>query len=260
MALARFTRAEFLAERWNHQPGESVFFCQPSQGGKTHWAFDLLDHTPHTRPPVALVMKPRDPTPAEWTARLGWKETPVWPPPPVLPWQEKPPGYTLWPKHSLSLDPASITRTNAHLKRQFEACLMDAYKRGDRVVFVDEIYGMLAELGMGETVNALLTRGMGMGAGLWYATQKPGGTVGSPMPGFVFNSWIHAFFGFDPVAQNRKRFTEVSGVNTDLVAETVGGLQVYPTKTPRGLKPVSEQLYVNKNGPRGGYMCIIEPW
>jgi hypothetical protein len=160
MALARFTRAEFLAERWNHQPGESVFLCQPSQGGKTHWAFDLLDHTPHVRPPVALVMKPRDPTPAEWTRRLGWKETPVWPPPPVPPWQDKPPGYTLWPRHSLSLDPASITRTNEHLKRQFEACLMDAYKRGDRVVFVDEIYGLLAELHMGETVNALLTRGM----------------------------------------------------------------------------------------------------
>ncbi|MHB1433817.1 MAG: hypothetical protein ACYCVZ_17105 [Streptosporangiaceae bacterium] len=260
MRLARFSRGEFLTERWDHQPGESVFFCQPSQGGKTEWAFQLLAATDHENPPVALVMKPRDPTPAKWTRRLDWREVRAWPPPRVWPWQNPPPGYTLWPRHELSLDPASIARTNASLKRHFEACLMDAYKNGDRIVFVDEIYGLLAELGMEQVINALLTRGMGMGAGLWYATQKPSGTPGHPMPGFVFNSFIHGFFGYDPVAANRKRFSEISGINADLVADTVAHLNVYPTETPRGKKPISEMLYINRNGPRGGYMCIIEPW
>ena len=260
--LAHFTRAEFLAERWNHQRGESVFLCQPSQGGKTEWAFQLLaatDHPPE-KPPVALVMKPRDPTPAKWTRQLGWKEIRSWPPPPVPPWSSRPPGYTLWPRHTLSLDPASIDKTNQRIKRSFEACLMDAYSRGGRTVFCDEVYGLLADLDMDQVVNALLTRGMGMGSGLWYATQKPSGTHGAPMPGFIFNSWIHGFFGHDPVAQNRKRFADISGIDTRMVMETIGGLQVLPTKTPYGLKPISQQLYVNRNGPRGGYMCIIEPY
>lgn len=258
MSLAQFSRSEFLAERWNPQHGESVFLCQPSQGGKTEWAFNLLAAVDHRRPPVALVMKPKDPTPSKWTRRLGWKEIRTFPPPQVMPWANPPPGYTLWPEHSLSLDPASIARTNVHLKRQFEAALMSAYIKGDQVVFVDEIYGLIAELDMAEVINALLTRGMGMGSGLWYATQKPSGTIGAPMPGFIFNSWIHGFFGHDPVEQNRKRFSEISGINTRLVMETIGNLQVRPTPTPYGLKPISQQLYINRNGPRGGYMCIID--
>jgi hypothetical protein len=258
--LASLTQREFAARHWDHQPGESVFFCEPSQGGKTEWAFKLLAATDHVKPPVALVMKPIDPTPARWTKRLRYKEVQAWPPPKTAPWASKPPGYTLWPKHELSLDPASITRTNAKLKAQFERALMDAYRRGHRTVFCDEIYGLLAELHMNETINALLTRGMGMGAGLWYATQKPGGTTGSPMPGFVFNNWVHAFFGKDPVARNRKTFTDMTGVDNRFLTETMAGLQVYPTSTPEGIKPVSEKLYVNKNGPRGGYMCIVRPY
>lgn len=255
--LATFCRAEFLGERWNWQHGESVFLCQPSQGGKTEWAFQLMDATDFLKPPAALVMKPRDPTPAKWTRLLGWKEIGTWPPPAVPPWQNRPPGYTLWPKHSLSLDPASIAKTNAHLKRQFEACLMHAYKNGDQTVFVDEVYGLLAELDMELVINALLTRGMGMGSGLWYATQKPSGTPGHPLPGFVLNSWIHGFFGHDPVADNRKKVASISGVNTQLMMETIGSLKIRPTKTPYGVKPISELLYVNRNG---GHMCVIEPF
>lgn len=258
--LAHFNRAEFLGERWNHQPGESVFICEPSQGGKTQWAFQLMNATDFKKPPVALVMKPRDPTPARWTRQLGWKEVRSWPPPKPMPWQVKPPGYTLWPPHSLSLEKSSIELTNRNLQVQFERCLMDAYKNGDRQVFVDEVYGLLAELDMELVINALLTRGMGMGSGLWYATQKPSGTPGHPMPGFLWNSWIHGFFGNDPVAENRKRFSQVAGINSALVMETVGRLPVHSIQTPYGLKPISDLLYVNRNGPNGGYMCTIGPF
>jgi hypothetical protein len=257
MSLQTFSRKEFFDERWNPQPGEQVFIIEPSQGGKTHFAFDLLNNTEHVKPPVALVMKPRDSTPARLTRKWGWKEIHAWPPPRVMPWQETPPGYTLWPKHSLSLDPASIDRTNQHIKRQFEACLMSAYKNGDQVVFVDEIYGLLAELHMQQVVAALSTRGSGMGAGMWYATQRPSGTTGAPLPGHLFNNPMHLFLGYDPVEGNRKRFSEIGGINTSLVMEEVGKLQVTQIETPGGIKPVSELLYINKNGPRGGYLCKV---
>jgi hypothetical protein len=261
MRLARFTRAEFKAERWDYQPTEHVFFCAPTQAGKTRWAYELLDATGLKKPPVSLVMKPRDPTPAACTKRFGWKEIQSWPPPARLPWQEKPPGYTLWPPHHLSSDPASLEATDQLLKAQFERVLMDAYRRGDQQVFVDEVWGLIADLDMGPVVNKLLTRGAGMGSGLWYATQKPGGTVGAPLPGYLFNSPTHLFLGYDPVAGNRKRFAEIGGVNTSLVIETVGSLKTFPFATPGGrIAHVSEWLYINKNGPAGGYMAIIEPW
>lgn len=258
--LTRFTREEFLTRRWNHQPGEQVFVIQPTQGGKTRWLYQLANATPHVKPPVCLVMKPRDPTPAEMTRKYGWKEIDTWPPS-RAPWSSRPPGYTLWPKHSLSLDPASIAKTNAHLKRQFEACLMDAYKNGDQITICDEIYGLLAELRMHETILALTTRGSGMKAPIWYATQKPSGTqTGGGLPGQLFNSPVHLFLGYDPDLRNRKTFSLIGGVNTDLVMDEVSKLQVHPIQTPHGIKPVSDLLYINKNGPRGGYLCIIEPW
>lgn len=259
-SVAHFTRAEFKTSRWDYQPSEHVFFCAPTQAGKTRWAFELLDATALARPPVALVMKPRDPTPAAMTKRLGWKEIRSWPPS-HLPLASKPPGYTLWPPHHLSLDPASLEATDKTIKAQFERALMDAYKRGDQQVFVDEVWGLIAELGMGTVINKLLTRGGGMGSGLWYATQKPGGTIGAPLPGYVFNSPTHLFLGYDPVAGNRKRFAEIGGVNTGLVMDAVANLKTYPFPAPGGRTAhVSELLYINKNGPAGGYMCIVEPW
>jgi hypothetical protein len=258
--LTQFSRPEFFGERWDPQPGEQVFIVEPTQGGKTHFAWDLMMATPHRRPPAALVMKPRDPTPAECTARHGWKEIQAWPPPRRWPWDRPPPGYTLWPRHSLNLDPVSIALTNVNIKRQFERCLMDAYGRGDQVVFVDEIHGMLDELGMRQVVSALSNRGSGMKTAMWYATQRPAGTVGAPMPGYLFNNPVHLFIGFDPVAGNRKRFADIGGINTGLVMDEVSKLQMYPFKTRHGTKHISQLLYINKNGPRGGYMCIVQPW
>jgi hypothetical protein len=258
--LAQFSRSEFFTQRWDPQPGEQVFIVEPTQAGKTHFAWDLMAATAHRRPPVALVMKPRDPTPAEQTAAHGWREVKAWPPPRRMPWQDQPPGYTLWPRHHLSLDPASIEATNRNIKAQFERALMDAYGRGDQVVFVDEIHGLLSELDMRHTISALSNRGSGMKTAMWYATQRPAGTIGAPMPGYLFNNPVHLFIGYDPVAGNRKRFSEIGGINTGLVMDEVGNLQVYPVKTRHGIKYISQLLYINKNGPKGGWMCIVQPW
>jgi hypothetical protein len=31
-------------------------------------------------------------------------------------------------------------------------------------------------------------------------------------------------------------------------------------KTSEGIQWISPLLYIDKNGPGGGYMCIVEPW
>ena len=245
----------FRHEIWAPQPGDGVLFAEPTQGGKTHTAFSLLEVTPHDKPPIALIMKPRDPTPAKWGERLGWKEVQTWPPPPRL-LRREPPGYMLWPKHEMTLDPESLARTNANLKIQFQRALLDTYKGGDRIVFADEIYGLLADLELQKELTALWTRGAGMGAGLWTGTQKASGTTQASIPGHAFNSPMHLFLGKDPDKRARDRAGEIGGVDPQFVADTIAHLRIHRIETEQGFKPVSDKLYIAKAGP---WMCIVTP-
>lgn len=247
-------RDTFLSEIWDYQPGEHVLFSEPTQQGKTHLAFQLLEHSKHIRPPVVLVMKPRDPTPAEWIRKLRYREVQQWPPGPSI---GRVPGYALWPKHEMSLDRASLDRTNANLAHQCRRALLDTYKTGDRVVFADEIYGLLAELELQDELMALWTRGSGMGAGLWSATQKASGTTMASIPGHAFNSPVHLFLGKDPDKRARDRASEIGGIDPKFVADTIMSLKIHRVETPRGIKPVSDKLYIDKRGP---FACIIGPY
>lgn len=246
-------RQTFLDEIWDWQPGEHVLFSEPTQQGKTTLAFQLLEKTSHARPPVALIMKPRDPTPSEWIRRLKYREVQEWPPRPSL---TTPPGYALWPKHEMSLDKSSLERTNANIAAQFRRALLDTYKGGDRIVFADEIYGLLAELELQDELMALWTRGSGMGASLWSATQKASGTTQASIPGHAFNSPVHLFLGYDPDKRARDRASEIGGIDPKFVGDTIAGLKIHRIETPRGVKPVSDKLYLDKRGP---FACIVGP-
>lgn len=253
-------RNDFLARYWNYNRGEHVLIVEATQQGKTHLAFQLLEHSrrPPLRPPVALVMKPRDPTPSEWTERLGFREVPEWPPPSPHFWQDPPRGYTLWPKHRLSLNPAALEWTNANLRRQFQRALLDAYKRGDQVVLADELYGLLAELKLHEELTAIVTRGSGLGVGLWSAMQKPSGTQhGAAIPGYFLNSATHLFIGPDADKRNRDRLREIGGVDPDVLSDIVGNLRIQTIETAHGPKPVSEKLYIDKRGVPRPYLAVI---
>lgn len=256
--LEKVDRQAFLHDIWDYQPGEHVLFSEPTQGGKTHLAFQLLEKANHIKPPAVLVMKPRDATPARWTKQLGYREVKEWPPRPSF-LHSDPPGYTLWPPHEMGLDRASMERTNANLTHQFRRCLLDTYKSGDRAVFCDEIYGLLGELELQDELLMLLTRGSGMGAGLWSATQKAGGTVGRPIPGHFFSSPTHLFLGHDKTKAAQERAGDIGGVDPKFVADTVAHLRIHQIPTPGGVKPfapVSDKLYINKNGP---WLCVIGP-
>lgn len=250
--LTRLERDDFLEHYWDYQPGEHVTSIMPTGGGKTHMNFQLLQHT--RIPATTLVMKPRDPVPAEWTQRLGYKEIREWLPT-KWPWQDKPPGYTLWPKQSLS----DLDADEKLLSDQFGKALLHAYRHGDQIVFADEIGG-LCELKLQKHLKALWMRGAGMGAGLWAATQKPSGDQGGPaVPTYMYSAPTHLFLGYDRTAANRKRFSEIGGVDANLIDETVMGLRLHPINTHGATKYVSEQLYIRKGGPDGAYMCIIQP-
>lgn len=254
MLLAKFDRTEWLNRRWDYHRGQHVTLIQPTGGGKTYLAFQLLQHT--GLPATALVMKPKDPEPARWTRVLGYKEVPHWPPPPRWPWQEQPAGYTLWPRQSLT----DLDADDALLRGEFGKALLHAYSHGDQIVFADEVGG-LCELRLQKPLKALWMRGRSMGAGLWAATQKPSGDQGGPpVPTYLYSAASHLFLGYDPTRANRQRFSEIGGVDGAAVAAAVEQLRLHRIESGGDVNYVSEQLHIMKGGPRGAYMCVIMPW
>lgn len=252
MRLLRVDRRTFCREYWDYNAGEHVTLIQPTQGGKTHMAGDLLAELSGDIPATMLVMKPRDRTPAAVTRRLGYREVATWPPPPRWFWESEPNGYTLWPKQGLT----DINADNAHLKAEFGKCLYHVYGKGDQIVFADEVYGLVAELGLARELTMLWTRGGGMGAGLWAATQKPSGTQhGGSIPTFMYSASTHLFLGKDTDERNTARFGEIGGVDPREVSELVRRLPVHKITDAEG-KPhfISEQLYIDKRGP---YMAVV---
>ena len=253
--ILRVDRPTFLGSYWDYNAGEHVCIVEPTQGGKTRLAGDLLGELLGELLATILVMKPRDRTPAEITRRLGYREVATWPPPARWPWEKQPPGYTLWPKQSLT----DVDADNAHLRAQFKKAIYHVYGAGDQILFADEVYGLVAELGLATELTSMWTRGGGMGAGLWGATQKPSGTQhGGSIPTFFYNSSTHFFFGKDTDERNISRFAEIGGgVDPREVGEIVRHLPVHKI-TDAGGRPhyISEKLYVDKRGP---YMAIVGP-
>lgn len=254
MRVARIPREVFLTEYFDYQPGEHVSFIEPTQQGKTHLAYQCLDQAmtrwPHLRA-VSLMPKSRDPATAGWAARLGMKVIGGWPP--KRQWfGERPRGYVLWPPH-LKNAPVEVNR--AHLAPVFRQCLADQFRQGDAITLADDVYLTAVLLGLNPDLEEHWTAGAGGGVGLWSTNQKPSGTIGGgSVSSFVYNSPAHLFLGHDPDVRNRKRFSEIGGVDPALVAETVMGLQKYRIQTQSGIKTISEKLYISKAGP---YMAII---
>lgn len=262
MRLQCFDRAEFKSQRWDYQLGQSVAILGPTGVGKTRTGFEFLQATPGI-PVTALVMKPRDPEPAKWTRILGFKETAHWPPPPRWPWQERPPGITLWPHQSLTDHAAD----EALLYREFSTCLQDVYKQGDQIIFADEVAGLCdiptpqGKVAIKRHLNAIWSRGRAMGVGLWGATQRPFGDQGTTgISQHLLGSSSHLLMGRDPDRRNRQRYSEIGGLDPGLVEAALSELRLHPVESGGVVNYVSDLLHVMKGGPRGAYMCIVRPW
>lgn len=241
---------EFKAKRFDYRAGHHVAFFGPTQiAGKTTTGFSLLDSvvTPES-PATVLCMKHKDRTVAVFTQRLGFRETPVWPAKPLLkemgPWGEKPRGYTLWPRQSLT----NVEADNAHLAAQFQAALIHNRLHTPSISFADEIYGLMAELELRKLLTAIVTRDSGAGHGLWYATQKPSGTQSVSIPGFFFNSAEHMLLANDGDERNRARYSEIAcGISPSSIEREVLRLEPF------------SWLYLRRTGPHWAVIDAYDP-
>lgn len=264
MALDWLSREEFLEDYWDYRAGHHVALIEPTGGGKTHLKYQLLGKAMQQNPGLAVrvtLPKRRDPGSAAWNRALGLKEVSTWPPPALAPWQQKPPGYALWPKHltgSPGQDPDTILEADrAHIERQLKACAQDSYQHGDCIHDADDIFVQAVVLHMNEFFSEMWTMGGVMGCGVWGMNQKPSGTREGAVNSFFYNSGKHLFLGQDNDERNRDRFGEIGGVDRKYVSEVVKRLQVHQI----GGNSISDKLYISKAaaGPYGPAMCIIGP-
>lgn len=252
MSLLRLDRQSFIEEYFSYNPGEHVAIIEPTGGGKTFLAYQLLGAAMEQNPGlsvVSLMPKPIDPSTAEWAARLNLRETPEWPPRRKL-LQGRPAGHVLWPRHPMNLPPPQRRQAVGDVLRKG---LDDQYKRGHSISFLDDAHSAAAMMGLNEYLEEILVNGRAGGAAAWVALQKPSGsiTTGS-VTSFVYSSPVHLFLGRDTEARNLKRLGEIGMFDSRETEDIVRNLRLYQF----GKHTVSEKLYLNRNGP---YRCLIGP-
>jgi hypothetical protein len=254
MLVARIPRAEFLGCYFDYEPGEHVAFFEPTQQGKTHLMYQMLEVAHRQHPElsvVSLMPKSRSPATRMWAQRLDLKIVGRWPPPPKMPWENKPAGHVLWPPH---LKKGTVKQNREYLAEIFRGCMASRFREGNSIIAADDVHLLAVLLRLNPEIEEHLTAGAEGGAGLWLTQQKTSGTREGSLTSYAYSQPQHLVLGHEPIAENRRRFADIGGVDPGLVAHLVAGLQKTRIETPYGAKNISEKLYIRKDGP---YMCII---
>ncbi|HXO23075.1 MAG TPA: hypothetical protein VN870_00745 [Streptosporangiaceae bacterium] len=251
--VLQLDRDTFLDEYFDYRPGEHLNAIAPTGAGKTHVVYQCAQVAMRQNPQldfVSLMPKPNSPGTVHWAHVLGLKETASWPPE-RWPWQDKPAGYVLWPKHRKDI-PVEENRMQvaAHLRK----ALAEQYWKGSSIVFADDIYVTAVLMGLNPECEEYWTAGREGGAALWSANQKPSGTLGGgAVSSFSYNAPTHLFLGKDTDERNIRRFGEIGGgIDPRQIESIVRDLRLYRI----GQQSVSELLYLDKRGP---YLARIGP-
>ena len=260
MALLELSRGEFFGTDdsadpgyFDYNPGEHVVIIEPTGGGKTTIAYQMLTQVMRRYPDLSVASfmpKPADASTVRWARALNLRETPSWPPRRKL-FQAKPAGHVLWPPHRMDLPPAE---RREEVGRVLRAGLDAQYKRGNSISFVDDAHSAATYMKLNDYIEEMLVNGRAGGAAAWLALQKPSGTINAGgITTYAYSSPTHFLFGKDTLEANLKRLSEMGGgIDAARVEAIVRNLRLYRI----GTHTVSQKLYIDKRGP---YMALIGP-
>jgi energy-coupling factor transporter ATP-binding protein EcfA2 len=253
MSLLELDRAEWLDTYFDYNPGEHLVIVEPTGGGKSTLAYQMLGEVMHRYPhlsPVSFMPKPTDATTAQWAAALNLRETPCWPPRRKL-FQARPAGHVLWPPHRMDLSPAGRREEVGKVLRKG----LDAqYVAGNTISFIDDAHSAATYMKLNDYIEEQLVNGRAGGAAAWLALQKPSGTINAGgITTYAYSSPTHYLFGKDTLKANLDRLSEMGGgIDSERVKSIVQNLRLYRF----GKHTVSQKLYIDKRGP---YMALIGP-
>jgi hypothetical protein len=241
MSLQRVPREEFLEHRFHWKPGDHVTVLAPTGWGKTHLLQQLIERvaTPAT-PAVMLVVKPRDDTVEALLTRTGWKRVDTYPPrrlPLAKYFTKEPAGVVVWPKHTFDPDV-----DDPHIRRTLRTAILHAYKKGNKIVVVDEAYSVGKEYHLDREQVTVLSKGRSMKTSMFGGSQKP-----THIPLWFYSQAEHLFLGKDPDKRARQRFGEIGGIDPRLVDAEVQELKRF------------EFVYIRRSGKDGPEACIVGP-
>jgi len=232
-------RDEFIHERWDYQPGEHVTILGPNKRGKSTLGFQLLQVSA-TKEMNAYVLwsKPRDADLIALAKKSHFQISPVYPPDKKLFKPAK--VYVIQPPQTMR----DLKRDKAVLQSTFRETMMDCYaSKQPRIVFLDEAQEIQANLKLKEECEAIWKRGRTSPCGQWALAQRSAYNSQD-----MYNAPEHLILFNDPDKRNRERFSEIGGVDPDIVTDTVYNLKPF------------QAMYLKRTGPGGRpCLCVINP-
>ena len=248
------SRKEFVRDfAKNYKPGQHVTFIGPSGRGKSKLAGQLLIAVLAVHKMItALILhgkiKGRDKTIAD-LSKAG-----------QLPMLEHYPPNTYekhvryrkrrgWILRPLTRPGESVADENKLLHREFKRGIHRSYNASHKhpcILFVDEAHQTHNDLKLRAECEGPLMRGRPV-CGVWSLIQR-----GRYVSYMCYDQAEHVFIFYDPDEDNRRRYSEIGGIDPLVVRELASKLK---TRTVADGSTISQCLYFRRSG---NVLCIVD--
>lgn len=140
-------------------------------------------------------------------------------------------------------------RENLHLRREFRRTIYRSYhakKKHPVILFVDEAHQTHNDLKLRKDCEGPLMRGRPV-CGVWSLVQR-----GRYVSYMVYDQAEHVFIFYDPDIDNQRRYSEIGGVDPQLLRDLSKKLK---TKTVADGSTISQCIYFRRSGNQ---LCIVD--